>query len=239
MKLLHGGVRMAAMAMAAFLMNTTGVDAQQGKEITFPYDVTKNESGPMPNGYDYEMWKQDPGTVKMTVLNEDAKFNVEWNGIQNVVARVGLKYDETQTHEEIGTFTADFEFQKGNLSGGLSYYGIYGWTVDPLVEFYVMEDWEQWRPTAGDGSGHQGKGTINVDGSTYDIVTRQQNNQPSIKGNGNFPQVFSIRQNKRQSGTISISEHFKKWESLGISFGKMYEVKIKVEAYSGDSRGNG
>ena len=45
------------------------------------------------------------------------------------------KFDETQTHDEIGTFTADVAFQKGQISGGLAYFGIYGWTVDPLVEF--------------------------------------------------------------------------------------------------------
>lgn len=226
-------------ALAFVFLNTAKISAQDDS-ITFPHVIqNENSSGPMPNGYHFEMWKQDPGTVKMTVPNDEAKFDVEWSNIQNFVARVGLKFDETKTHQEIGTFTADVQFQKGQIRNGLAYFGIYGWTVDPLVEFYVMEDWQDWRPRAGDGSGHQGKGTITVDGAVYDVVTRQMQNQPSIKGQASFPQVFSIRQNTRSGGSISISEHFKKWESLGIKLGNLYEVKIKVESYSSNNNGTG
>lgn len=225
-------------ALAFVFLNTMKVGAQD--EITFPYVIeSENTSGPMPNGYHYEMWKQNPGTVKMTVPNDEAKFDVEWNGIQNFVARVGLKFDETKTHQEIGDFSADVAFQKGQISGGLAYFGIYGWTVDPLVEFYVMEDWHDWNPSK-DKNMHQLIGTINVDGSSYEVLTRQMQGQPSIKGDAtDFPQVFSIRQNTRSSGSISISEHFNKWEQMGIELGNLYEVKIKVESYSGGSSGSG
>lgn len=230
--------RCTAIAALAFVfLNTMKVGAQN--DITFPHVInSENSVGEMPNGYHFEMWKQDPGTVKMTIPNDEAKFDVEWSNIQNFVARVGLKYDETKTHQEIGTFTAEVEFQKGNIQGGLAYFGIYGWTVEPLVEFYVMEDWKDWKPSAGDGM-HTSKGTINVDGSEYEILTRQMQGQPSIKGTADFPQVFSIRKNTRSSGSISISEHFNKWEELGIELGNMYEVKIKVESYSGENKGVG
>ena len=155
--------RCTAIAALAFVfLNTMKVGAQN--DITFPHVInSENSTGPMPNGYDFEMWKQNPGTVKMTIPNDEAKFDVEWNGIQNFVARVGLKYDETKTHQEIGTFSAEVEFQKGQISGGLAYFGIYGWTVDPLVEYYVMEDWQDWNPSM-DKNMHKLIGTINVDG---------------------------------------------------------------------------
>lgn len=244
MKALYRGVQfkcIAALTVTILFMNTN-IEAQgeSEKQITFPHVVNKEERDFLPNGYHYEMWKRDPGTVQMTVYNDEAKFKVEWSNIHNFVARVGLKYDETRTHDEIGTFTADVAFQKSGIQGdGLAYYGIYGWTVDPLVEFYIMEDWENWRPTAGDGN-HHSKGTINVDGSQYNVITREMHNQPSIIDDAsNFPQVFSIRQNTRSSGSISISEHFKEWERLGVSLGKLYEVKIKVESYSGSNGSNG
>lgn len=225
--------------MALILMNAMNTRAQ-GVTPTFPHVIKDtNEIGPMPNGYDYELWKQTPGSVTMTVYNDDAKFKVEWSNINNFVSRVGLKFDETRTHQEIGTFTAELAFQKSGVQGdGLAYYGIYGWTVDPLVEFYIMEDWDNWRPQAGSGD-HIGKGTNTVDGAQYDVVTRQMVNQPSIKDVQSFPQVFSIRQQKRSSGSISISEHFKQWESKGIKMGKLYEVKIKVESYSGSNGSSG
>jgi hypothetical protein len=231
---------MAALAMAFIVINPINAGSQgEQQAITFPHVINNaNERGLMPNGYHYEMWKQNPGTVKMTVYNEEARFDVEWSGIQNFVARVGLIYDETKTHQQIGTITADLSFQKSSIQNGLAYFGIYGWTVDPLVEYYVMEDWVSWRPRGGDGN-HQSKGTITVDGAQYDVVTRQMNNQPSIKGTASFPQVFSIRQQTRTSGSISVSEHFKQWEKLGITLGKMYEIKIKVESYDGQNRSTG
>jgi len=75
------------------------------------------------------------------------------------------------------------------------------------------------------------KGTIEVDGSIYDIYENTRVNQPSIIGNTTFKQYFSIRRDVRDSGTIHISEHFKKWESLGMQMGKMHEVSFVVEGY--------
>jgi predicted glycosyltransferase len=46
-------------------------------------------------------------------------------------------------------------------------------------------------------------------------------------------QFWSVRRKQRQCGHISISEHFKKWASLGMTLGKMYEAKILVEAGGG------
>ena len=78
-----------------------------------------------------------------------------------------------------------------------------------------MEDWQEWRPRAGDQSGHQGKGTINVDGANYD--GNQANERPAIhKGDATDFQVFSIRRH-RSSGSISISEHFKSGRAWGLS----------------------
>ena len=77
------------------------------------------------------------------------------------------------------------------------------------------------------------KGTLNVDDGTYNIYTHTQNQQPSIHGTATFPQFFSVRQKARQCGHISVSEHFKKWASLGMTLGKMYEAKLLVEAGGG------
>ena len=179
------------------------------------------------SGYHYEIWYQG-GNNSMTYYN-DGTFSAEWNGSNDFLARVGFKYNSTQTHDQIGYFTADYKFTKsGNAS--YSYIGIYGWTQNPLVEYYIVDDWfskpsPQYLGTK--------KGEITVDGDTYDIYTYTRVNQPSIEGTSTFPQFFSVRRNARQCGHIDITAHFKKWGEVGLKLGKMYEVKVLAEAGGG------
>lgn len=182
------------------------------------------------DGFRYELWNQNSqGTACMT-LGSGALFSGEWDGIQNYLARRGLGYDQTQRHQEIGTFYTIYNCNYNpSPASGNSYFSIYGWTVDPLAEYYIIEDWQNWIPSM--DSGAKLKGTINVNGSIYDIYENTRYNQPSIVGNTTFQQYFSIRRDVRNSGTINISEHFNKWESLGMKMGKMYEVSFVVEGY--------
>ncbi|MBK9577880.1 MAG: glycoside hydrolase family 11 protein [Fibrobacteres bacterium] len=190
----------------------------------------KDQQSGTENGYYWELWNQNSkGTACMT-LGTSGSFSGRWSGIENYLARRGRKYNETQTHQQIGAFNVKFNCDyKPSASAGNSYLSIYGWTVDPLVEYYIIEDWRNWIPSK-DGSA-QNKGTFTIDGSAYDIVQTTRVDKPSIKNNTTFPQFFSIRKNTRTSGTMQVSEHFKKWESLGMKMGKMYEVSFVVEGY--------
>lgn len=190
----------------------------------------KDQQSGTESGYYWELWNQDSkGTACMT-LGSGGSFSGRWSGIENYLARRGRKYNETQTHQQIGTFNVKFNCDyKPSTAAGNSYLSIYGWTVDPLVEYYIIEDWRNWNPSK--DATRQPKGTFTIDGSTYDIVQTTRTQKPSIKGTATFPQYFSIRQNTRNSGTMQVSEHFKKWESLNMKMGKMYEVSFVVEGY--------
>lgn len=184
--------------------------------------ITNNETGTH-DGYDYEFWKDDGGSGSMT-LNNGGNFSAQWSNVNNILFRKGKKFDETQTHQQIGnmsiTYGADYQ------PSGNSYLTVYGWAVDPLVEYYIVDSWGDWRPP-----GSSPKGTINVDGGTYEIYETTRYQQPSIKGTATFQQYWSVRTSKRTSGTISVSEHFKAWENLGMPMGNMYEVALTVEGY--------
>jgi hypothetical protein len=194
-----------------------------------------NGKGNAAAGYSYELWASGTGTGCMTVYGVDAKFSATWNNVEDFLARVGLSFDQTKTPAQVGTISAEFAETK-TASTGLVYIGVYGWTVDPLREYYILDDWGSERPagTASDGTPRTRVGTITVDGDSYDVWMKTRTNKPAITGdNKTFDQYFSIRQTARSCGHISVSEHFSQWIALGLQLGKLYEAKLLVEAQDG------
>jgi hypothetical protein len=184
-------------------------------------------------GYTYELWAEGTGTGCMRVHGVGAAFSATWSNQEDFLARVGLGFDQTRTHSQIGILSAEFAETKTEQGGGLTYIGIYGWTVGPLVEYYILDDWGMTKPAgfASDGTPRTHKGTITVDGGTYDVYTHTRVNKPAITGdNMTFEQYFSIRQTARQCGTISVSEHFTKWADLAMPLGRLHEATLLLEA---------
>lgn len=193
------------------------------------------------NDYHHEIWQADtPNSSTMTLYDQGGGFSTTWkcgpNGSQgNFLARRGLFYDlgNTKHWQDYGGFTCDFDCDWSAGSSGNSRICIYGWTQNPLVEYYIIEDWKNWSP-AQDGNAVY-KGSEVIDGSTYDIYTCARNSY-TIEGNKPFTQYISIRKDLRTSGTISISKHFETWESLGMEMGGLYEVAFNVEGWESDGQ---
>lgn len=203
---------------------------QQSNAQTFCIDSGSDQITGVEDGYRYELWNQNSqGTACMT-LGDGALFSGEWSNILNYLARRGLGYNQTQEHQEIGVFSATYNcnYNPSSASGN-SYLSVYGWTVEPLIEYYIVEDWRNWIPSMAQGATLIDEFT--VDGSVYEIYENTRTNQPSIVGTATFQQYFSIRKNERNSGSIDITAHFDKWESLGLELGKLHEVSLVVEGY--------
>ena len=196
----------------------------------FCIDATGNQKAGTADGFRYELWNQNSqGTACMT-LGDGALFEGQWNGILNYLSRRGLGYDQTQEHQEYSRFSTTYNCDYNpSSSSGNSYLSVYGWTVDPLIEYYIIEDWRNWIPSMDNDA--QLVTTFTVDGSEHEIYENTRVDKPSIQGNTTFQQYFSIRQEERNSGSIDISAHFDKWESLGMDLGKLHEVSFVVEGY--------
>lgn len=110
---------------------------------------------------------------------------------------------------------------------GNSYLAIYGWTRNPLVEYYVVENFGTYDPS----SQSQNKGTVTVDGSSYKIAQSTRTNQPSIDGTSTFQQYWSVRQNKRSSGSVDMKAHFDAWSSKGMQLGSHNYQIVATEGY--------
>lgn len=195
---------------------------------------SKGDAGP---GYAYERWSSGTGSGCMKVFGVDGEFSASWTEANDFLARAGLKFDSTKKPEQIGTLSGDFAEKQTEVpvQGKTSkiYVAVYGWTLDPLTEYYVIEDYGSFvpGPAASDGSPRTHMGTITVDGGTYDIWSLAVKGKAAITGdNKDFNQYFSVRQVRRQCGHVSISEHFSKWASLGMTLGKLEEAMFLMEA---------
>ena len=213
-----------------FTMILTLLNTGNGSSLTFCTSADTEQITGEQDGYIYELWNQYGQGDACITLDSGALFSGKWKDIENYLARRGLGFNQTKEHKEIGTFFATYNCNYNpSTASGNSYLSIYGWTIDPLIEYYIVEDWRNWIPSM-DANAIL-KGTIEVNGSIYDIYENRRVNQPSIIGNTTFQQYFSIRRDTRDCGTINISEHFNKWMSLGMPMGKLHEVSFVIEGY--------
>lgn len=234
----HKGIRVGVTVVtmvAFFFLGTIQVGAQQQDNtctVGTPLSggtshCSSNAQGSMStSGYTWTIWSSGGGGCIIT-YKEGCAFKATWNNSGDFLARAGLQWNSTKTHDQIGTISTDFAFTKSGTGGGYSYIGIYGWSKNPLREYYIVEDWFS-RPMPGSKVG-----TITVDDGSYDVYKNTRVNQPSIEGTSTFDQFFSVRKTARQCGHISISQHFDEWAKLGLTLGKMYEAKVLVEAGGG------
>lgn len=130
-----------------------------------------------------------------------------------------------------------------NFSGtfspnGNAYLSIYGWTTNPLVEYYITEYYGTHVPY--DSPNATMKGNLTSDGKDYQVFTKIRKNKPSIQGTATFPQFWSVRNGGNLTlgsvgGTISTGNHFKAWEQAGLKLGKQSYMIVAVEGQ--DSNG--
>jgi len=199
----------------------TPAPTESTAEESLTAEIKENKLGTV-DGYDYELWK-DNGTTTMT-LDGGGTFSCKWSDINNALFRIGKKFDCTKTWDEFGNICVEYSAKYAPV--GNSYLCVYGWTREPLIEYYVVQSWGNWRPP-----GAESLGTITVGDATYDIYETTRVEQPSIDGTATFQQYWSVRKGKCTEGTIDLTAHFRAWEEMGMELGKLYEIALTVEGY--------
>ncbi|MCL1932453.1 MAG: glycoside hydrolase family 11 protein [Candidatus Azobacteroides sp.] len=208
---------------------------------------TSNSEGNQPlsgSPYGYEMWTEGGNNNRLTWYGANqgggAAFRAEWNEPNDFLGRIGYFWNQGKPYADYKDVYCDFNYTRSadGSAGHYSYIGIYGWSRNPMVEWYIVDDWfgEGIIGPSTMGNGASKKGEFTMDGGTYFIYEAvRPAGSGNIEGsNEPFSQFFSIRQTRRECGTISITEHFKKWERIGLKLGKnMYDVKFLVEAGGG------
>jgi endo-1,4-beta-xylanase len=199
-------------------------------------EYCSNTRGLLSSGYSYELWANGQSGC-MKVYGVDGNYSASWTEAGDFLTRTGLAFDSTKTPAQIGTISADFAetFTEQPVQGKTSkiYVALYGWTVDPLAEYYIIDDYGDFipGPVNSDGSPRTNYGTLTVDDGTYDIWAMPVKDRPAITGDHkDFTQIFSVRKVRRKCGHISVSEHFAKWASVGLPQGKLEESMFLMEA---------
>ncbi|MCQ2416377.1 MAG: endo-1,4-beta-xylanase [Oscillospiraceae bacterium] len=188
------------------------------------------------DGFSYELWLDTTGGSGSMTLGKGATFKAEWSASVNrgnYLARRGLDFGAKQKATSYDYIGMDYEatYKQTGSANGNSRLCVYGWFQNkgvggnvPLVEYYIIEDWVDWVP---DASGKM----VTIDGAQYKIF-QMDHTGPSINsGSETFKQYFSVRQQKRTSGHITVSDHFKAWADQGWGIGNLYEVALNAEGW--------
>jgi len=198
-------------------------------------EVSTNVVGSFDNGIGYELWNEG-GNGGSATFYDDGSFKCNMTGAKDYLCRSGLSFNSDKSHTELGHMKADFKLVKSGLTGiDYSYIGIYGWTREPLVEWYIVDNTgSQYMPGdwVAQGSSAKNHGKFTIDGAEYTVYEGDRTSFSIDGDNTYFKQYFSVRTKARDCGTIDITAHFKKWEELGMKMGKMHEAKILGEAGS-------
>ena len=166
----------------------------------------------------------------------DCAFKSSWNIGFDDDFLAGVGYHDSLASKEytdLGDIYAVYNYTKSGTAGNYSYIGVHGWMKNPLIEYFIVDD--VFDPSAGGlflGCFQRGKYT--VDGVEYILMVGQRLATPSIEGTANYQQIFAVRSSYRTCGTINVTDHFRKWENLGMEFGNIYDCKILCNLSGGE-----
>lgn len=114
-----------------------------------------------------------------------------------------------------------------SVAGGSGLLAVYGWTLNPIVEYYIIED------SVNPFSFGIEKGSVISDGGTYTVWETQPVIVPPIVGESAYKKFYSVRNTPRTVGTVTVENHFNAWESFGMDLGTLNYQVVAVEAWQG------
>ena len=165
------------------------------------------------DGFFYSWYTLGVGSACIT-MGPAGNYVTQWSSVENFVG--GKGWSKGSSSRTIG-------YNAGTWSpSGNAYLCLYGWTRNPLVEYYVVDSWGDCIPPCDETATKTGTFET-ADGVKYDLYRILRKDKPSIEGEKTtFYQYWSVRQDKRPTGinaTITFQEHVKAWEDNGWYLG--------------------
>ncbi len=183
--------------------------------------VTNNGTGTN-NGYFYSLYTSGGSSTMTFPLNAQypGNYAITWSGVGDMVGGKGWR---TGGNMSVG-------YNVG-AARGYNTISVYGWTTNPLVEYYITEFGQLFTANA------TFKGTVSSDGHTYSTYEHLQVNQPSIVGTATFQQYLDAwgGSSMGSNHTVTTGTHFSHWQGLGMPLGAFNYMILATEAYNGAS----
>jgi endo-1,4-beta-xylanase len=198
---------------------TNSAPAPAGERLTgFVQDEVSTEAQGTINGWFWSLYREG-GSANIT-HGSGGNFAISYSNVNDVVGGKGWSTGSSRT---IG-------YNVGALSGSYNFVGIYGWTTNPLIEYYVAEK--------GSMTGGTSFGTVSSDGHTYSCYKSQRVNAPSIIGTATFWQ-YKDTWGGAPTGSnqkVSMGNHINNWRNRGgQGFGNHNYQILAIEAWGGRS----
>ncbi len=178
----------------------------------------------------WELWSNSySGSACITYYDVPA-FSASWNNNGDFLARLGIEWGG-RAISQLGEVTAEFTYTRTGSAGGFSYIGVYGWATSPCVEYYIIDDSFNGMPFS--PWSMQERGSATIDGGVYKFYSGSFGGTGGSRCGTPFTQHWSIRQEGRQCGVITVTKHFEEWANVGMNMDNILEAKILMEAGGG------
>ncbi len=172
----------------------------------------------------------DGGNINFQYNLSAGNFGVSWSNTGLSRFTCGLGWSAPVARNKVIGYNVG-AFQCSSYSP--AFIGVYGWSRNPSVEFYIIDIYGGYRP-----SGGTYKGTVSSDGGQYSIYQTMKYSQPSINGTTTFPQYWSVRNSSNSIGqnhTITVANHFNAWARLGMHLGDIVYMAFVCEGFNSPS----
>jgi endo-1,4-beta-xylanase len=175
------------------------------------------------HGYFWTLYREG-GSGNITFPNAGqyaGNFAISYSGVNDIVGGKGWNP---------GSSTRTINYNIGALSGSYNFVGVYGWTTNPLIEYYVAEK--------GSVASGTNLGSMSSDGHNYSVYKFQRVNKPSIIGTATFWQYLDTWGGAPtgSNGKITIANHINNWKAkAGQGFGSHNYQVFALEAWGGKS----
>jgi endo-1,4-beta-xylanase len=210
--------KLLSLSAAALLLLAS---CSEQNEVKPKADVSLKSTG-TDHGYFWSLYREGgSGSISFPQAGTYAgNFQITYSGVNDIVGGKGWSTGSSRT----------INYNIGYLSGSYDFVGVYGWTTNPLIEYYVAEK--------GSMTGGTSFGTMSSDGHTYSCYKSQRVNAPSIIGTATFWQYKDTwgGSSTGSNRAVNMGNHINNWRNRGgQGFGSHNYQIFAIEAWGGKS----